>query len=542
MAGSTTQNKSRGNFLKFDFEKTSSLLFSRTADWQTGVKMTLISNVTYAKFRAADPEKDKDAYPNLLWRLVTLPQELAMKVMCTAMLYFIKTDGLKWYKPRPFDLIDKVSGWLKFAPECSFISYFPTFLGTFYHLQDPVVIKALLKEFRGGFDNKSLFVPGRSMRGLYETIKEVFPEDGITEEDIIFTCSSGNSKYYRAWLHHLLDGKHIANYRPIICKEAKETLENWASRCSPIPIFETSMFASRIITQLMLGHKVKGEALAKAVNFINWYILHKAIGKVSKQDEIDYKEALNTFRTTVEKIIDDQDALLFVDQEKNTLSLAQKKAMAFIIFFAGQETTGIFLGCVLHSLARNKDLQQTLRTKIYENGREDEDVKKEIENLINHSLARLPPAYSIGRRVGPEQDVCLEYQLEDEETIRKLIIKSGDYPAARMMDAAKRIMESAPERIKEEHSYDIWSAFGGGAHSCLGKKLALTEVIEFVLTTLQGYELDTDLKEKPHVVGRVTLQFVEDFHLTITPARSTSARNTSDDTWFFTHFSMEPVC
>jgi cytochrome P450 len=483
--------------------------------------MTFSSNVTFAKFRTADPEVDRNAYPigNPIWRIAAYPLELAMKVLCTGKLYFEKDNALQWYKPRPFELIDKISGWLGFAPECAFISYFPTFLGTFYHIQDPVVIKALFKEFRGSSESNGLFTPTGSIKTLFNIIVEIFPDDDITEEDIIFTCSSKNSKYYRNWLHHLFDGKHINNYQPIIRKEAKETLESWSVRCNqghPISIFETSLFASRIITQLMFGQKLGGETLAKAVNFINWYALHKQIGKVSQQDDIQYKEALSTFKQIVEEVINDQKAALFVDQESNSLTLAQKKAMAFIIFFAGQETTGILLGNILHFLARNEELQSALRTKIVENGREGEVVKKEIETLINHSLANLPPSYAISRRIG-KKDICLEYKLEGEEKLRKLIMNPGDLVSARMIDAARRIKETAPERINQEHAYDVWSAFGGGAHSCPGKKLALTEVVEFVLTALQGYKLTADLQQEPRVIGQITLQFVENVNLTITP-------------------------
>lgn len=479
----------------------------------------LTSNVTFAKLREANPTIDKEAYPitNPVWRLATYPFELAMKVLCTGKLYFEKTNALEWHKPQPFELIDRISGWLRFAPECTFISYFPTFLGNFYQIQDPVVIQALFKEFRGNLNSNGLFTPTTSIKTIFNIITEAFPDDGITEEDVIFTCSSENSKYYRNWLHHLFDGKHINNYRPIICKEAKETLENWAIRCNqgqPIPLFETALFASRIITRLMFGQTLGGEDLAKAVNFINWYVLHKQIGKVSQQDEIQYKEALSIFKQIVEKIINDQKAPLFVDQGLNSLTLTQKKAMAFIIFFAGQETTGILIGNILHFLAQNKDLQSSLRAKIEENGRENEYVKKKIENLINHSLANFPPSYAISRRIG--KDICLEYQLEGEVTRRKLIMNKGDLVQARMIDAARRIKETTPERINQEHSYNVWSAFGGGAHSCPGKNLALAEVIEFILTALQGYELATNLQQAPHVIGRITLQFVENITLTVT--------------------------
>lgn len=97
------------------------------------------SNVTSAKFREADPVSDKDAYPtkNPLWRVAAYPFELAMKVLCTGRLYMEKTNALKWYKPQPFDLIDKVTGWLRLTPECSFISYFPTFFWNFLSYTRP---------------------------------------------------------------------------------------------------------------------------------------------------------------------------------------------------------------------------------------------------------------------------------------------------------------------------------------------------------------------------------------------------------------------
>jgi cytochrome P450 len=409
------------------------------------------------------------------------------------------------------------------TPECSFISYFPTFIGTFYHIQDPVAIKALFKEFRGSSESNGLFTPTRSIKTLLNILKEAFPENDITEEDVIFTCSHASSKYYRAWLHHLLDGKHIANYRPIIREEADKTLKNWALRCEqgqPIRLSEAALFASQIITRLMFGHKVGGEALAKAVNIINWYTLYKQIGKVSQQDEEKYKQALTTFKETVEEVIDDVQAPLFAPKNQNTLTLEQKKAMAFIIFFAGQETTGFLLGNILRHLAQNNHLQSALRAKIQKKDllkEKDIEIQAEIENLITQSLADYPPSYAISRRIMAEKDICLEYVLEGEEKPRKLIMNRGDLVSARMIDAAKRINASSPQKITQERSYDLWSAFGGGAHSCPGKNLALTEVFEFILLAIQGYNLTTNQSQEPHVVGQITLQFIENITIKLSP-------------------------
>ncbi len=482
------------------------------------------SSVTSAKFREADSINDKDAYPtkNPLWRMVAYPAELAMKILCTGRLYMERTNALKWYKPQPFELIDKVTGWLRLTPECSFISYFPTFFGTFYHIHDPVVIKALFKEFRGSSESNGLFTPTRSIKTLLNIIREAFPETEITEEDVIFTCSHASSKYYRAWLHHLFDGKHITNYRSVIREEAEKTLKTWALRCKqdqPIHLMETALFASQIITRLMFGHKIGEEALAKAVNFINWYTLHKQIGKVSQQDEERFKQALMTFKTTVDDVIASEEAILFAPQNQNTLTLAQKKAMAFIIFFAGQETTGFLLGNILRFLAQNNHLQSALRTKIQKKDLlEDEkgEIQAEIESLITQSLATYPPSYAISRRIITEKDICLEYLLEGEEKPRKLIMNRGNMVSARMIDAAERINASS-QKITQECSYDLWSAFGGGAHSCPGKNLALTEVFEFILLAIREYNLTTDQNQEPHIVGQITLQFIEDITIKLTP-------------------------
>lgn len=479
------------------------------------------SNVTFAKFREVNPEDSKYSFPfgNFLWRVGAYPFEIAMKTVCTGKLYLEKNNALNWYKPLPFQLVDKISGWLRISPECTFISYFPTFFGNYYHIEDPVVIKALFKEFRGSINDNGLFKPTRSIRTLFDITKEVFPEDEIAEEDVMFTCSAENSKFYRIWLHHLFDGNHVSQYLKIIHEEAKITLNDWALRCmegQSISLFETALFASKIITQVMFGKKVGGEDLAKAVNFINWYALHKQIGKVSKQDDDEYKESLTLFKQTIEAVIEDLRTPLFQNQGTNSLTLAQKKAMAFVIFFAGQETTGILLGNILHFLAKNKDLQCTLRKKIEEKGREHQEVKKEIECLINNSLANFPPSYAISRCIG-EKDVCLEYKLEGEEGLKKLILRKGDFISARMIDVAKKIKKKSPEIINKSHSYDLWSAFGGGAHSCPGKNLALAETMEFIFTALQGYELATNVNSEPQVIGQITLKFVEDITLTITP-------------------------
>lgn len=473
------------------------------------------SPVAYARFRPVDFSKDADILPSSKWymKLFGTLGKLIMKVICTAKVYFGNADILNFVKPYPFELLDRVSGWLGWSPEKRFISEFHTFLGENFILKDPVVITEFFKKFRGSFTENDFFEPARSIRATVAVFQEAFPNSNMKEEDIIFSCSKAKNKQFRNWLIHLMGPKIYQNYRASIKQTVKSTLEEWSRHCAAggdIPITQAGLFASQVITNLMFGSSVEGDQLGDAVNFINKYIFLRQFRRITPEDTTKYLESLQTFRDAVEEVLNRPDAPIFADQNGKTLSLAEKRAMAFTVFFAGQETTGFLLGYILVYLAKHPEVQHSIRCQ---RTIDHQDSTPTINSIITHALLHYPPSYGVVRQVNSREDVCLVYRFEGEEQKRKVIFPKGCSISARMIDAAQRVFTSAPNKLHEADPFDAWSAFGSGAHSCPGKHIALLEIREFLSSLLQNYEVSTEYEGQPRVAGRVTLQFVDDIRI-----------------------------
>lgn len=483
--------------------------------------------VVYAKMRPATDQELYQAEEGWARKIICAPSRLLTTAICTAKMWWFATNGLEWYKPAPLEFLDKLSGRIRLWPECSILSYFPTIFGNNYQIEDPLVIKAAFEWFRGGPDHHGILTPTRSIKLFHTVIVETFGTH-ITEEDLLFTCSFKNYEKYHLYLKNLLNKQHIDQYRPSMRLAMEERLESWARRCSQgeqiNATSETRYLASQMITTLLFSQSLGGEELADAVNFISWYILHSQIRRLSVIEKEKYNKALQTFRNAVNDALASSDIVpLFAAQGTTELTLAQKQAMAFVIFFAGQETVSFFLLNLLRMLAQDTSLQTTLRKELQIHTTLTEQTPissfKGIQALIAQALAEAPPAYAITRRIGFEDsscDVCLEYQLAGEVEKRKFIIYKGDRITLRMIKAAERLLTAKKESGSTEEilSYHQWSPFGGTMHHCPGERLALAEAQEFLQILLKNYELRMT-QNTPSMVGWITLQFEQDIHISI---------------------------
>lgn len=478
--------------------------------------------VTYAKLREADPYLDSDFYPSTFWRIAATPFSLITKTACTAKFLLNLSNGLNWYKPFPFEMIDRFSGWLNLSPEYAIGSHFPTFLGTFYQFKDPVVNDAIFKHFRGAdSDPEPLFTPSKGATKIFELVVEVFGKEcGITKDDTMFTCSQDLSRFYRSWLHNLIGPKTMSEWEEILQEESKATLGEWIAQCregEQFDLRDAGQYASRIITRLLLDKPIGSKELSKAINVINWFTIKRGTGWVSQADQARYDEALQVFREAINGIVEDASIPLFQPQNGQELTLNQKKALILIIFVGGQETTGFFLANVLLVLAQNPGLQMQLRDLLQNNL---EAGKLELHKVFNFVLGMYPPAYGVARVIDPNKTACLEYQFEGEEQIRKLIIPGGTRVTARIIRAAEKVLDTSPEKLQSPGGYQAFSPFGSGPHGCPGRHLALAETMEFIIQTLKRCSITTTEFEEPEIVGRITLQFARAHHVLFTEIQS----------------------
>lgn len=490
------------------------------------------ASLVYAKLRVADPVADAAAYPNnnLLWRLAALPYNTLVKIACTAKLLLYRGDALHASKPQVLELIDRISGYLGFQPEYLFMSSFPTYiLGEYKISRDPISNQAILEHHRGSLSESGLFTKGFSAGGLLDTIREIFLDSTIEDNDMMLTCSETFTKEYRKWLHQLIGVKSIHAYNDLIKDEAANTLNSWISQCSDgkqIDLRRTGQFPSRVLTRMLFESSEGSDEISEALNDINWYTIHRKISlRIKPEDKIRYENACKIFRETLERIMRD-DIPLFSVHKGCTLTEQQKKAMAAVLFFAGQETTGFFLASILLYLAQNPDKQENLRQALesdLSNG------KLLLSEIINHILGNYPPAFMVGRRITPDTTLCLDYRLEHDAVVRKFIILPGTGLSAGIMRAAEKVMETAPEQMYKPAGYQKFSPFGSGVHACPGRHLAESEVETIVIMTVLRCQIRTEEVEDPQVIGSITMQFARPYHITLDelPSRVSSSQVSS---------------
>lgn len=467
------------------------------------------NGVSEAHFRLATQEESQAARGGIGWQVLISPWTLACKVMGTVEMVFRKANIISWQEPLLQDLVDRAWIYMGYNPENAFIQNIYSFFGNRHLLEgNKEVFKAFLSHYR----SDEIFENSMSMKKLLEIIRKTFPDDKFTPEDFMFTCSAEQTKIYRALLHKMLNGKKIKEFAPLIQKNVQVTLKEWNSRCEngeQINItLETRLFTSKIITQLMFADDETSQKITRSIDFINYYIVKSIVSfYMPAKDEELFKDALVTFREAVDKILCSESIPLF--EEKNNLSLSQKKALIFILFFAGQDTTASLLTHVLHELAINPDAQECLRKEIINSTHKNVQQIVGINRFFNRSIKEFTPAYGIGRYL--KEDTCFEFQLENETEMRKRIFFKGE-------TVAIRIHRLADYTLNEEASnYRNWFPFGFGPHSCPGEKLAREEIMLFLQELVLNYTIETEQKGDISRIGMITLQFSENIMITLKP-------------------------
>jgi cytochrome P450 len=450
------------------------------------------------ELRAATPEESAQQRGGYAWGIARLPWDITRKVMGTAKLIFVGANGVLWGRPTVQTLVDKACYWLGFRPEETFMETFHTFpLGNLHQIYGSTkAMKALLAHHR----NKDIFANSMSMSKLFQFCQRVFPEEQITEDDFMLTCSPEKTKEYRSLLHTLLKGTNINAFADEIAKTSESTLHEWSEKESVNATIETRVHTTKIITKLMFGEDSSGSEIAQAIDFINLFIMKTVLKQVKPEDEAKFQEAIGVFRNKVEEVLKKDSAPIFA--QDNALSQAQKKVLIFTIFFAGQETTASLMAWILHKLSTTPQLQQELQDQLKEHEPNSREQIELIEQFFSIEIGHFTPAFGTGRKLA--QDVCIEYQLEGESQQRKLVIPKGEIIAARMWKHAEQKLAT------NETNYHEWLPFGYGPHSCPGETLAKKIVVLLLLDLLSNYTVTTSTTPDVKKIGLFTLKLSED--------------------------------
>ncbi len=483
-----------------------------------------MSSVTYARLRESDPILDAPRHPWLdcFCRTLSAPVAKTVMAICSLKLKFYVSDGLQWYQPAP---IQRFDDWMHSdSPEWSVIKTFPTVIGTIYHLHDPVIVAEVLKHFRGDDNPDSLLGYSITAGLMLTTLKETFGHE-FQKNDLMFTCSQELSKFYRERVSRLMTTQAVKNYRETIREEANATLDRWIHRSEStgsFNIYDAGEFPCGVITRLLLGERVGNSELSQAVRTVNWFLIYRIVKKnqVTPEEQERYDAALKVIREAIVPLLNDPDVPLFsVLEGEEPLTDIQKESLAFLIFFAGQETTGFFLGNLYLYYALRPGEQSHIRDLLKISR---EEGRKGLDYALNYIFAKFPPAYVAGRKLKNDKSLSLDLRMEGETQIRTVVIPGGSVLSPRFIPTAQKVIETAPGILYKPGAYRKWFPFGNGAHHCPGRYLALEELTEMILTTIERTEITTKEEREPEVEGWITLQFKTAHHVSFRPLPSSS--------------------
>lgn len=486
----------------------------------------MVNNVVKAELRFATDEEVSQAKGSLFWRYASYPCSFGSKVLGTIKM-FRETNILKTSTPLPLQIAHNIKWLLGYAPEQEFMTEFPSFLGDrhIFEANETEILKVFFKEHR----NDKMFQPPRSIMMFQQLVSDSFPDSKFTSDDVMFTCGKKMTETYRHLILQKMSGNQKIDSLPIIKEERQKLLNQWETKCSLGQTVNATtdlrVFSSSIITRMLLGNTNQTSELAEAVNFINFYIAETIfksgisriidsvtylLGYKTETDQLKdrYDDALKVFNKAVNEILQNKSIPLFENDQ--LLTLAQKQALIFIIFFAGQETTASLITYAISVLAKDPELQSQLRRDIENNS------QTVLHNFFERCLREFPPAYGISRKL--KTDVCMEYTMRNGVSLKKIFFKDEVLTVFLFDRQGKLNVSEKKESAENKHTY----YFGGGPHRCPGEALARTEFREMISGLLLNYHLSTPQTEENKLLGKITLQLEKDVLITVQPLEEIS--------------------
>ena len=357
-------------------------------------------------------------------------------------------------------------------------------VSTLHFVSDPAIAKQVLNPHRmdprGPFDGASM-----SYEEAFKLLQKVFPETQFTPDDFLLTCGV---EFTQIAHKQILEAIKLKDARPIIDELGQQFIDKWIKQKDVEISSEVRLLASSLITQLVFRIKDPQicKQLSESVEFMNGYLVNKALHLVTKEDEGKFTNACLGFRNITEEILK-LDLPIFQikagDQlteqcEKNRrteLTLAQKKGICLFMYFAGQETTAFALTYASAKLALNQEKQRALskEVKIQES--------HEIRKFIHESLLEVPPARGVSRKL--KSDAYIVFDTNEGKAQKYM--RAGEKLTPMMTEMAEPLKNNPEAKAGDA------LIFGFGKNHCIGQILAMEELERFLRIFLSNAIITT---------------------------------------------------
>lgn len=359
------------------------------------------------------------------------------------------------------------------------IHYLPMLFGKSGHvITDHQIIAKIATQFRN--DQLGLF-EGEKEDPFIAALQELFPEESVSPEDFLLSCSRNHVDTYRNPLLHFIGPKSLPLVKPELEKIAKEVLETFTGSGLVSAKQLTEMYTVAVIARLFLHHPGSLNEYQKIATAFSTVMEYQFLRKWSPPSLIqsqEYGNNLEILRTAIAASGGE-----FIDSlQASGMSSLRIKGLLLLVYGAGSETTSSVLQYVLWYLGRHPEVQESILQKI-----------DTLENLIGSVLTQYSPVGLISRFA--RKDFTIK-GTDDHGRSWKYLIPKGDG------------LIIPPVAVKK-------MVFGEGKHSCPGQWLARAEIISLVDNLLKNYKITSlpdrqELKKEPGY-GFIKLEPVELF-------------------------------
>ncbi|MBL8258866.1 MAG: cytochrome P450 [Candidatus Competibacteraceae bacterium] len=352
----------------------------------------------------------------------------------------------------------------------------------------------------------------RYYRGKYhELLKPAFGEG-------LLTANGDEWRRQRQFLQPAFSKQRIASWLDIVVEGTEARMAAWSARPRSSPIGmagEMAGLIQDINAKILFGRNLPyraNAAMLEAVNAINDSLLRQVkramigdgwLNRLPLADVRRFRGAVSLLHQTVDHLIEHQRA-----QEENGGGLCALLTRAAIeaspealhprdqlitLFLSGHETTAVALAWIFYFLTEHPDWAERLSdeavTVLADRPPAVEDLPRlsQTRRAVDESLRLRPPVYGIGRRARIEHTLgTWRIPAESPVLISPYVMHHHpDYWENPDRFDPDRFV---PEQARSRPSFSYFP-FGGGPHTCLGRHLAMMELLTIVALVARAFRL-----------------------------------------------------
>lgn len=387
------------------------------------------------------------------------------------------------------------------------------------------VMKAVLKYARK--DDKGLFWDKDNADALLPIVRDLYPDETITEEDLVFTCSQENLRKFRQPLLQFIGPNNIdkraAEMESIIEKALDFYVQGEKERTINATKFSLALPVA-MISRLLLSHPgpmIVYQEIANSIDWINRCVMKRMLKQpLSKEEQKEYLNSIENLRSAIDISYQSEEEDSFSRLLKEQMTPVQVRAFLYSSYFAGSDTTGGVLNYLLWQLGQHPEIQEKIFEELLASKKNLFCFAKEslaIDQLISESLRLFSPAYTIGRIAkdplklivkDKKGNIVHQEKIRKNEKILSFPTFAGRDPL--MFDQPDTFN---PHRFPSQMKSYSWFPFGDGAHSCPGQWLSKTEISLFVAKLVQRYQIHSSPEKEFRQLGYITLKASEEVQL-----------------------------